>query len=314
MRREIILERLRLRLVTEEVKIGSALRRAVRTVISAGPERAVRIAAHALVIAGADRGLAQHVVRAGDDDLALAGAFHMRRPPREGLGHDRARGRGAAVRPSPDRIGQVIAVAHHQEADIADLEGVALPGAVDRVRTLVRINARSLRVLPDRVAPFAEPPVGLLALVRGVSIRRGVVVAGDIVDLLAAMFFEHRILTHDLAPLLVLGRIPEARIVAEIERDIPVEGRPAEGTALLRLAQRGGERLCAHRRRPKSDQAVLNAFARGLVSSDMLIADDPQIETLRLLMPYRRSRLRDRGGDWRRERHGTRLEQRPPRR
>src|SRR6516164_8677185 len=58
MRREKILERLRLRLVAEEVEIGSALRRAVRAVISAGPERAVRIAAHALVVAGADRGLA----------------------------------------------------------------------------------------------------------------------------------------------------------------------------------------------------------------------------------------------------------------
>jgi hypothetical protein len=91
----------------------------------------------------------------------------------------------AATRPPPDRIGQVIAVAHHQETDIADLEGVSLPGAVDRVRTLVRIDARGLRVLPDRVAPFAEPPVGLLALVRGVSMLRGVVVAGDIVDLLA---------------------------------------------------------------------------------------------------------------------------------
>jgi len=29
---------------------------------------------------------------------------------------------------------------------MADLEGVALPGAVDRVRTLVGIDARSLRV------------------------------------------------------------------------------------------------------------------------------------------------------------------------
>jgi hypothetical protein len=59
---------------------------------------------------------------------------------------------------------------------------------------------------------------------------------------------------------------------------------------------------------------VLNAFARGFVGSDMLIADDPQIEDLRLLMPRRRCRLRDRGGDRRRERHGARLEQRPPRR
>src|SRR5262249_27422243 len=77
--------------------------------------------------------------------------------------------------------------------------------------------------------------------------------------------------------------------------------------------KRRRQRLGAHRRRPESDQAVLNAFARGLVGSDMLIADDPQIETLRLLMPYRRSRLRDRGGDRGRERGGARLEQSPPR-
>src|SRR5262245_37894510 len=127
------------------------------------------------------------------------------------------------------------------------------------------------------------------------------------------MFFQYRILTHDLAPLLVLGRIPEASIVAEIERDIPAEGGPAEGTALLSLAKRRRQRLGAHRRWPESDQAVLNAVACGLVGSDMLIADDPQIETPRLLMLYRRSRLRDRGGDWGRERRGARLEQNPPR-
>ena len=54
---------------------------------------------------------------------------------------------------------------------------------------------------------------------------------------------------------------------------------------------------------------MLNAFARSLVGSDMLIADDPQIEGLRLLMPRRSGLLRDRGGDRRRERHGARLEQ-----
>ena len=64
--------------------------------IFAGPERPVGIAAHALVVAGADRSLAQHVVRAGDDDLVLAGAFHLRLPPLEGLGRHRARVRGAA--------------------------------------------------------------------------------------------------------------------------------------------------------------------------------------------------------------------------
>src|SRR5262249_24094485 len=134
-----------------------------------------------------------------------------------------------------------------------------------------------------------------------------------IVDLFAAMFFQHRILTHDLAPLLVLGCIPKARIIAEIERDIPVEGGPAEGAALLSLAKGRRQRLGAHPWWPESDHAALNAFARGFVGPDRLIADAPQMEPLRLLMPSRRSRLRNRGGDRGRERRGARLEQSPPR-
>src|SRR5262249_27496730 len=107
---------------------------------------------------------------------------------------------------------------------------------------------------------------------------RGIVIAGDIVDLLAAMMFEDRVLVHDLAPLLVLRGIPESRIVAEIERDIPLDRGAAETPALLRGAQGFGERFRIDRRRPESDQPMLDAGACGLVGSDVAIADDPEIE------------------------------------
>jgi hypothetical protein len=68
---EITLERLRFRLVAEEVEIGSAFRRAVRAVIFAGPERPVGIAAHALVVAGADRGPTAPALRYPSPDYDL---------------------------------------------------------------------------------------------------------------------------------------------------------------------------------------------------------------------------------------------------
>src|SRR5262249_20341266 len=107
---------------------------------------------------------------------------------------------------------------------------------------------------------------------------RGIVIAGDIVDLLAAMMSEDRVLVHDLAPLLVLRGIPESRIVAEIERDIPLDRGAAETPALLGGAQGFGERFRIDRRRPESDQPMLDAGACGLVGSDVAIADDPEIE------------------------------------
>jgi len=56
-------------------------------------------------------------------------------------------------------------------------------------------------------------------------------------------------LAHDLAPLLVLRGIPESRIVAEIERDIPLDRGAAETPALLGGAQGFGERFRIDRRR-----------------------------------------------------------------
>jgi hypothetical protein len=125
------------------------------------------------------------------------------------------------------------------------------------------------------------------------------VIAGDVVNLLAAMMFEDRVLAHDLAPLLVLRGIPESRIVAEIERDIPLDRGAAETPALLGGAQGFGERFRIDRRRPESDQPVLDAGACGLVGSDVAIADDPEIEPG--AFARRRRALRGGGDSWRRQ-------------
>src|SRR5262245_11508617 len=234
-RRQILLEGLRLRLVAKKIQVRSPFRRAVGAVISAAAKGPVRIAGHAFIVARSDRRFPQHVVGAGDDDL-VARRLDVLLPPFEGLGHDGAGRRCTAVRLAPDGIRQIVAVAHHQEAGVADLERVALPGPVDRVRPPCRLDVSGLCVLAHGIGPFAEPPVRLLPLARRRTMGRGIVIAGDVVDLLAAMMFEDRVLAHDLAPLLVLRGIPESRIVAAIERDIPLDRGAAETPALLGAA------------------------------------------------------------------------------
>ena len=96
-------------------------------------------------------------------------------------------------------------------------------------------------MLADGIGPFAKPPIHFLALARWRVLRRGIVIAGDVVDLLAPVMLQHRVLTHHLAPLLVLRQVPKSRIVAEVQRKIPRDRRAAEGAAILRLAERLGE-------------------------------------------------------------------------
>lgn len=98
-------------------------------------EGAVGISAHAFVVAGRDRRLAQHVVMTGDDDV-VTGRLDLGLPPGEGLGRHCASRRSAAVRFPPDRIGKIVAIAHHQKPDVSDLERVTFPGAVDGIGPL----------------------------------------------------------------------------------------------------------------------------------------------------------------------------------
>ena len=98
-------------------------------------------------------------------------------------------------------------------------------------------------MLADGISPLAKPPIRLLALAAGGAERRSIMIACNIVDLLAPMLLQNRVLTDDLGSLLIVGRVPVARIVAEVQRDVPFNGRAAECAALLRWAERLGQRF-----------------------------------------------------------------------
>src|SRR6516162_5188370 len=233
----IVLEGLHLRFVADEIEIGRSLRDPVGAVILAAAVGAVRVLLHPFEVTRPDRRFPQHVMMAGDDDFAIGPRpLDLAFPPLKGFGGYGAGGRTAAGGHATDGIWQVVSIAHHQHADIAKLEGVALPGAVDRIRALGIVDERGLGMLTERIGPFAEPPIRLLTLTRWGAMGRCIVIARDIVDLLAPMLFQNAVLPDHLTTLLVLGCIPEARIVTEIERKIPRNGRCADGAAVLRLA------------------------------------------------------------------------------
>ena len=177
--------------------------------------------------------------------------------------------------------------------------------AVDRIRPLRRIDTRRGGMLADRIGPLAKPPIYLLALAGGGTERRSIVITSDIVDLLAPMLLQNRVLTDDLGSLLIVGRVPKACIVAEVQRDVPFNGRATERAALLRLAECLGQRFGVDWRWLESNQTMLDPCAHSFISSDVAVADDPEVERRGLLM--RCGRLRD-GSD-----HGRRQGQgRPP--
>src|ERR1700730_10417935 len=283
MRGQVVFERLCLRLIPDEVKVRRSFGGAVWAVVFARSISAVGVLGDAFIVARSHRRLPQHMMMAGYDDFA-GGRFDLGFPPSKCFGRDAARRGRAAARPASHRIRQVVAVAHHQEPNVPDLERITLPGAVDRIRSLGGIDARRFRMLADRIGPFAKPPIRLLALTGGRPERRGVVIAGNIVDLFAPVLLQHRVLTDDLASLLILGCIPKARIVAKVQRDIPWDGWPTERTAILRLAERLGERFEVDWRRLEPDQPMLDSFAGSLIGADVAIADNPKIERHGLLM------------------------------
>src|SRR6516225_4930831 len=216
---------------------------------------------------------------AGDDDFVIGpGPLDLTLPPRKSFGGHRASRRSAAAGLAADRVWQVITITHHQHTDVAELEGVTLPGAVDRIRTLGIVDKGCLGMLPERIGPFAEPPVRLLALARWDAVGRCVMIARNIINLLASMLLQNGVLPNDLSTLFILGRVPEARIVTEVERNVPRNARPADGTAFLRLAQCFRHRFWVDWRRSESDHAMLNRLTHCLVGADMRVGDDPKLE------------------------------------
>src|SRR5207342_2199189 len=133
-----------------------------------------------------------------------------------------------------DFLRRFVDVAHHQEEQVADPEGIAFPRPFDWKGALARIHAGELGVLARGIDPLAPPPG--LRLIQAAA----VMISGEIVDLLAAMPPEHLELTDDLLAFGVLGRALRAGHIDEVQRDIPGETRWA-----LRLLQRGRQTLSA---------------------------------------------------------------------
>jgi hypothetical protein len=148
-----------------------------------------------------------------------------------------ASGRIASPRASPYRRAAVIAVAHHQEQQVAGAKGVSLPRAGDRIRPAAGIDTGEFGMLARRIDPLAEPAHRRLAR------PAGVVVAGDVIELLAAMLLGRRVLPDDLSSFFVVGSGLVPRQVAQIDGNVPVKSRAAIGASLFRLPDRLGQAL-----------------------------------------------------------------------
>ena len=171
--------------------------------------------------------LFEHVVVCRDDERVRIG-LDQALPPRERRPRDRP-GRIAPSRSPPDRRPAVVAIPHHQEQEIPHAERIPLPRALDGIGPALRMDAGVLRVFAGRVHPLAKPP-----LARLIGPAR-IVVADQIVEVLPRMPAGSGELPHHFLPFLVFRRRLASREVAEMQRNIPVEGRPALTAPLFRL-------------------------------------------------------------------------------
>src|SRR5437868_7775927 len=142
----------------------------------------------AFPVARSDGRVLEDVVMRADDDRRGILLDHLPPPP-EGFSTNYP-ARVSAERAAPDLLCRLVDVAHHEEEEVADAERVMLPGAVDRKRSAARIDAREPGVLAGRIDPLAPPPG--LRFVESTA----VVVAGEVIDLLAAMPLERGELPH----------------------------------------------------------------------------------------------------------------------
>ena len=141
-------------------------------------------------------------------------------PPAERIATDGTAGI-STERSTPDFLRRFVDVAHHEKEQVADPEGITLPRPFDWKGALARVHAGELCVLSGRIDPLAPPPG--LRLIEAAA----VVIAGEIVDLFAAMPLQHGELTDDLLSLGVLWRALRAGHVTQVQRDIPIETRRA---------------------------------------------------------------------------------------
>src|SRR5436190_2489853 len=98
-----------------------------------------------------------------------------------------------------------------------------LPGSCDGIGALRRIDFGELGVLAGGIDPFAPPPG--LRFVEPAS----VVIARQVVDLLASMSLERAELPDNLQPFFVFGGTLSAGKISKVQRNIPIEPRCALG-------------------------------------------------------------------------------------
>jgi hypothetical protein len=165
----------------------------------------------------------------------------------------------AAQIATANRLRRFVDITHQQEQNVADRERVTLPGPLDLIATLGAVHSGDIAVFPGRVDPLAPPP--------GLRLRQpaAIVIATDVVDVLAAVTLHCAQLPHDLFPLGIIRHLLPSRHVANIDGDIPCERWATGFTSSFGRAQRVG-------------QAVPIMFD---VGTDVSVSKGPQAEAIR---------------------------------
>lgn len=163
------------------------------------------------------------------DDDRITVLFNHVRPPLERLQGDHATG-VAAERAAAHRLRRLVAVAEHQEQQVAHPERVPFPGPAHGIRTGIGVHAGVHRVRAQRIDPLLPPP----------GIRFGkptaIMVSAHRVHIFAPVLTHRGELPADLASLGVARQaVMRAGHVADVDGNVPVECRTAVGPSEFRL-------------------------------------------------------------------------------
>ena len=153
MRGKIPLERLRIGSAVDPVEIRSTLRGTlVPAAMIMGLPVALLVLPHPLPGPRRYGGIFEDIMVDGNNERLRIRFDHLL-PPREGFAADDTPGI-PPKRATPNGLGRLVAIAHHQEQEIPDPKGIALPGAVNWIGALRGMDAGELRVLPQRGHEF----------------------------------------------------------------------------------------------------------------------------------------------------------------
>src|SRR5262249_37934844 len=149
----------------------------------------------------------------GDNDRSGAFSDHSL-PPSESASADYTAGI-STERASPDFLCGFVDVGHHKKEEIPGPKGIAFPGSLDRKPPPSPVDVRGLGMFARRVQPFAPPP--LLRFIQAVP----VVIATQIMDVLAIMPLETGELADNRLAFGVFRGAYSAGHISEIKRDVP---------------------------------------------------------------------------------------------